>query len=535
MTSRRPLLFAAAFLSSLVSVRACAQQVLATLPVSNGPVAAAVNPVTNKIYVLSRDSHVLTIIDGLTYEQTTLSVGSFPGALAVNSVTNKIYVVDLSHLLGIMTVIDGATLAMTTVNVGVDPCNVAVNQVTNKIYVLDCYEARTVTVVDGSTLATTTVPIGRSPSALVVNPVTNKIYVPNEDFLLNGFVTVIDGETLTTVTVPIGLQPDGAAVNSATNKIYVANQMGASVTVIDGVTNSTTTVPVGGIPTNVDVDALTNKIYVVNAFNVTVIDGDTLSTTDVPITGSPSFVAVNAVTNSVYVTASGANQAGTVTVINGANLSTTTLGIGHGPYAPSINTVTNRVYVPNWEDASVSVIAGAPISLSVSKSGSGKVSSNDGYIQCGSVCSHKYQWNTAVMLTALPAEGSTFEGWRGCDSTLNNLCGVTMNRIASVRATFAPVQVVLSSLTFDPPTVRAGKISIGTVTLGASAPVGGVTVGLTSSMPSRVNVPSVIYIQGGQKSARFVARTVPFNEQTTATITAVAGNASTSGTLKILP
>jgi YVTN family beta-propeller protein len=65
-----------------------------TVPVVGSPVAVAVNPVTNKIYVATRGSNNVTMIDGATNSTQTVTIGTIPNAVAVNPVTNKIYVAD---------------------------------------------------------------------------------------------------------------------------------------------------------------------------------------------------------------------------------------------------------------------------------------------------------------------------------------------------------------------------------------------------------------------------------------------------------
>ena len=181
---------------------------------------------TNKIYVANVGNSV-TVIDGASNATTTVSVGNSPIAVALNPVTNKIYVAD--YYSANVTVIDGATNSTTTVSTGTLPRAVAVNPVTNKIYVAN-YSSNTVTVIDGATNSTTTVSADGNPLAVAVNPVTNKIYVAN---YYSGDVTVIDGATNSTTTVGAGTNPCAVALNPVTNKIYVANYGGANVTVID--------------------------------------------------------------------------------------------------------------------------------------------------------------------------------------------------------------------------------------------------------------------------------------------------------------
>jgi len=233
---------------------AWAQAVVATVPVGTNPSAIAVNPVTNKIYVANcippsggiggrGTPGTVTVIDGETNTTTTVPAGICPIAVAVNPVTNKIYIANFGHRsitcgscfdFGSVTVIDGATNAGVTITDpnAKFPQAVAVNSATNKIYVANNFSDN-VTVLDGATNATTTLtdPNAHFPFAVAVNSTTNKIYVANQGGLVvlgtnPGNVTVVDGATnaITTVADPNAFAPDSLAVNSVTNKIYVANQ-----------------------------------------------------------------------------------------------------------------------------------------------------------------------------------------------------------------------------------------------------------------------------------------------------------------------
>ena len=194
------------------------------------PLAAVVNPVTNKIYVVN-DSNpgTVTVIDGATNTPapTPVAAGTKPFSVAVNPVTNQIYVANQGDGISpsTVTVIDGATNLTTTVPAGTKPFSVAVNPVTNKIYVANQGD-NTVTVINGANndvvppVAATvaaTVPVGTKPFSVAVNPVTNKIYVANQGDGINpSTVTVIDGDTNTAITtVATGILPEGVAVNAA--------------------------------------------------------------------------------------------------------------------------------------------------------------------------------------------------------------------------------------------------------------------------------------------------------------------------------
>src|SRR6266436_3948418 len=147
-------------------MRGHSQTAVASIPAGTNPLAAAVNPVTNKIYVaIQGSSNNVTVIDGATNATTTVTDVSAikPVAVAVNPVTNKIYVANQGS--ANVTVIDGANndvvppvaaAVAATVLVGVTPIGVAVNPVTNQFYVAN-QGSNNVTVIDGATNATTTV------------------------------------------------------------------------------------------------------------------------------------------------------------------------------------------------------------------------------------------------------------------------------------------------------------------------------------------------------------------------------------------
>ena len=332
------------------------QRVTATLSAGTSPWSAAVNPVTNKIYVTNDGSSSVTVIDGATGNTSTVPAGKNPVSAAVNVVTNKIYVANAGS--NNVTVIDGATNSTATVAAGLSPNAVAVDPVTDKIYVAN-QGGGNVTVIDGNMNTTTTVASGQTPCSVAVNPVTNKIYVANQG---DGNVTVIDGSTNKTTMVTAGNEPRSVAVNPVTNKIYVANASSGTVTIIDGVTNSTTAVPAGSGPWSVALNPVTNKIYIAdyNGSSVTVMDGLSNTTTNVAAGANPRSIAVNPITNQIYV----ANyQDAVVTVIDGASNTPTTLQSGQDPYSVAVNPVTDKIYVANLSSNNVTVIDGATNAL----------------------------------------------------------------------------------------------------------------------------------------------------------------------------
>jgi hypothetical protein len=131
--------------------------------------------------------------------------------VAVNPISNRIFVVSAGS--SNLVVIDGATdKAVSGAQVGFNSTAVVVNPVTNKIYVANSEIAQTVTAIDGVSYMDTTVALGNTPGAMVVNPIINKIYVDNGGNL----VTLTEQQVqpiplLTKITPLIGNQTSSRA------------------------------------------------------------------------------------------------------------------------------------------------------------------------------------------------------------------------------------------------------------------------------------------------------------------------------------
>lgn len=340
----------AVWLLLCVSVFSSAQTLVTTVPTGSNPVAVAVNPATNKIYVVNQNSNSVTVIDGATYNTATISVGASPNALAINPATNRIYVVNGSA--ATVTVIDGATNHTSSVSTGASPVAVAVNSATNKIYVANYY-ANSVTVIDGATNSTVNVSVGREPSAIAVNSSTNKIFIADDG---SGDVAVIDGSTNLVTTVSAPGDPRAIAVDEFTNQIYVAEWETGSVAVIDGLSYTVTNVPVGPSPCALAVDPVRNQIIVANGGtnSGTIIDGVTLNTTFINAGTSPAAVGVDVVTGKAYFVDN--LWSGTLTMFDEVGGSVSS--IGTFPAALAINPLTNTAWVAVTYDDVAAVVAG---------------------------------------------------------------------------------------------------------------------------------------------------------------------------------
>jgi len=84
-----------------------------------------------------------------------------------------------------------------------------------------------------------------------------------------------------------------------------------------------------------------------------------------------------------------------------------------------------------------------PLTVSVTGTGSGSVSSNPSSVNCPGNCGASFNSSTSVTLTAVPGPGSTFAGWGGACSGTGG-CTVAMNTAESVTATFNLISFQLS-------------------------------------------------------------------------------------------
>lgn len=112
--------------------------------------------------------------------------------------------------------------------------------------------------------------------------------------------------------------------------------------------------------------------------------------------------------------------------------------------------------------------------LTLSKAGNGRgyVLSSEPGIDCPpnvSGCMASYDSGTSLTLAASPAEGSSLDGWTGCDASDGSFCQLTMNASKPVTATFTLLRFALS---VDKPGIGAGTVT--------SSP-GGIDCGSTCS------------------------------------------------------
>jgi len=89
--------------------------------------------------------------------------------------------------------------------------------------------------------------------------------------------------------------------------------------------------------------------------------------------------------------------------------------------------------------ATLSIVPTPPPLLTVAKSGTGQGTVVGSGIDCGLDCTQGFEKGTTVPLFAVPATGSTFAGWTGCDAAAGIECTVAMAGARTVSAKFDAV------------------------------------------------------------------------------------------------
>jgi hypothetical protein len=157
----------------------------------------------------------------------------------------------------------------------------------------------------------------------------------------------------------------------------------------------------------------------------------------------------------------------------------------------------------------------ADYTLTVAKvgTGTGMVTSPEGVINCGAICSGRYVSATVVTLSATPDSGYSLTSWSGCDSTNGNQCTVTMNAPRNVTVTFGPQTFTI------------------TATAGANGniiPSGAVSVNYGGSQTFTIAPDPCYHVQS--VSVDGVAQTPP---PTTYTFTSVTDDHTISATFEV--
>jgi uncharacterized protein (TIGR03437 family) len=150
--------------------------------------------------------------------------------------------------------------------------------------------------------------------------------------------------------------------------------------------------------------------------------------------------------------------------------------------------------------------------------------------------------SNSVQIAQVPYGVSIPSGGTSAPFTITT-AAVTAARTVTITATYEklaqsatltvnpPGSPTLTGVTVSPDHVTGGTNATGTVTLGAAAPVGGITVNLQSSSLTYAHVPSFVTVLQGATTAPFTISTTHVTSTQTVTITATAGGVTETAVL----
>lgn len=338
-TNKTTLLFSIKFLLSILLISIFisfnhlkAQNIIDTIEIApdtgNGiePVAIAIHPEINRIYIANRTSSNISVIDTSIHkvvdtiknmEGEDIWPMCFPSNLTVNESTNFIYVLadacrtrDVIDT-GNISIVDGSNniVSGTIDSNGLVGSAFGINATTNIIYASSFDGLR---VIDGFTNEITDTIDIHVANSLVINSQKNRIYVTTSSGLnvIDGF----SGEIINFNPV-VG---DAIAVNPETDILYVSSAEG--INVINDLNNE--------IINNIDItgkaisiNTTTNQIYVVSNNEIVIIDGATNEIVD-KIDLDAESIAIDSANNNIYVISNGK-----VTAIDGSTNTVITASI----------------------------------------------------------------------------------------------------------------------------------------------------------------------------------------------------------------
>lgn len=254
---------------SLVVVDDSNNSVKTTINLSGKPVAIAMDPTTNMVYIDNQYANTVSVLNGATNAiVATVPVGNYPTLAAVDPTTDTIYVANSTD--GTISVIDGSTNKVTaTVFVGSYPSAIVVNSAVGEVYVADPAD-NTISVISQKTNQVVTAWKTALPAySMALDSTNGKLYVANYENGKNSTVSAIDvtnGQTSGSLTISGAIVPGGIVVDSAADTLYAYLDAEGGIVPID--TKTLQTLHIGGFAAfdssswGLGVDSSTHKVYV---------------------------------------------------------------------------------------------------------------------------------------------------------------------------------------------------------------------------------------------------------------------------------
>lgn len=269
-----------------------AEKLLATVAVGPNADAVAVDPGTDRIYVLSSSSDAdvpstLAVIDGTANRVvSTLPLVGLTGGMALQAAAQRVYVSTSVQL------------------AGEPPIS------SNRLLVIDAASNR---LIQGVEISRTTDPA--SSRGLALNTATDRIHLGLQATSAPGALVVIDRETLKVLSTTPARDPESIAVGRD-NRVFSSANVAKAVEVFDGDGRLLKTLPTDSRPIVVAVDEEKNLIYFSNRGTEGTDDpapaphANTIGVLDaasgkvigyVPVSVGPFGIAVDFQRNRIYV------------------------------------------------------------------------------------------------------------------------------------------------------------------------------------------------------------------------------------------
>src|ERR1041385_5461900 len=204
-----------------------------SIKVGKQPIAIAVDPFTDTVYVANFDDNSVSAISRLNNTEVgRIAVGDRPNAISVDPFTFKIYVANYGD--NSVSVINGLNnIEISRIKVGDIPNGIFFDPDRHTLYVAN-YGDNSVSVINGlNNTEISRIKVGDRPGAIGFDQNTSKLYVANFN---DNSVPVINATHYNNTEIgriAVGHGPSAIGVDPYTHTLYVANFNDNSVSLID--------------------------------------------------------------------------------------------------------------------------------------------------------------------------------------------------------------------------------------------------------------------------------------------------------------
>jgi YVTN family beta-propeller protein len=276
--------------NSVIVINTQDDQVIANIPVGNGPAGIAFNSTGSKAYVTNSFSNTMSIIDVATnIVASTLPAPDNATAIARIPGTDKLYI-----LSGVgIGIFDSSTDTWTGGPIaGTENAlyGITTNTSGSKAYITN-NSLNSVTVVDTSTDSVIGSPISVGSGPYGIVRAGNEIFVGNSTGGSVSVISAISDTLVDTISPLVGANPYGVSTNNDESKVFVSSPSGVngnqgSTWIIDAVSHSfgeTTSVAYGAMQSSGNFNVAPNTISV----NLTISDTSSSGNTGGDTGGNP--------------------------------------------------------------------------------------------------------------------------------------------------------------------------------------------------------------------------------------------------------